>query len=339
MIRFLIRRLLAMVLTLSAVSVVAFVIIQLPPGDYLSTVVARLSAQGGSVDPAQLDALTERYGLDEPVYVQYLKWISGIVLHGDFGQSFEWNQPVSGLLAERLPLSLVLGISTLLFTWAVALPVGVYSAVRKYSVGDYLATFVSFLGLAVPNFLLALLFAYLAFRFFGVSAGGLFSPEYAEAAWNLGKVLDLFSHLWLPIVVIGMAGTAGVIRVMRANLLDELHKPYVVTARSKGLKERTLILKYPVRIALNPFVSTIGWVLPALVNGEVIVSQVLSLETTGQLLLRSLQSQDMYLAGSIILLVSALTVVGTLLSDVLLAVVDPRIRLLGGSSTAKAGAA
>lgn len=334
MLRFLIRRLLAMVLTLSAVSMVAFGIIQLPPGDYLSTVVARLTAQGGGFDESQLDALTERYGLDEPIYVQYLKWISNIVLHGDFGQSFEWNQPVSSLLADRLPLTLVLGISTLLFTWGLALPIGVYSAVRKYSIGDYLATFVSFLGLAVPNFLLALLFAYLGFRFFGVSAGGLFSPQYADAAWNLGKVLNLFSHLWLPIVVIGMAGTAGVIRVMRANLLDELHKPYVVTARSKGLKESRLIVKYPVRIALNPFVSTIGWVLPALVNGEVIVSQVLSLETTGQLLLRALESQDMYLAGSIILIVSALTVIGTLLSDVLLAVVDPRIRMLGGEGSA-----
>jgi peptide/nickel transport system permease protein len=325
--RFVARRLVYMVITLLLVSVVAFAIIQLPPGDFLTSELARLQNQGQSVDMSQIASLKKRYGLDQSAYVQYWKWISGIVLHGDFGQSFELHRPVSQLIGDRLPLTVTLGIATLLFSWSIALPAGMYAAVRRYSVGDYAINIVSFLGMAIPGFLLALTFSYLSFRYFGQSVGGLFSPEYEDAQWNLGKVLDLLSHLWLPVLVIGIEGTAGTIRITRANLLDELAKSYVVTARSKGLSERRLILKYPVRVALNPFFSTVGWVLPGLVNGEVIVAQVLGLQTTGPLLLEALKSQDMYLAGGIILVVAALTVMGTLASDIILALVDPRIRI------------
>ncbi|GAA2759795.1 ABC transporter permease subunit [Actinopolymorpha rutila] len=320
------RRILLMIPTVFAISVVAFIIIQLPPGDYLTTIVSQLQSQGDQIDKAQLAALSARYGLDQPVYVQYLKWIGGI-LHGDFGMSFAWNKPVSALLSERLGLTVVLAITTLLFTWAVAFPIGVYSAVRQYSAGDYIATTLGFLGLAVPNFLIALVLMWVGLNYFGLSVGGLFSQDYVDSAWNLGKVIDLLSHLWVPVVVLGAAGTAGLVRVLRANLLDELHKPYVVAARARGMPERRLTVKYPLRVALNPFVSTIGWVLPGLVSGEVIVAQVLSLQTTGPLLLDALKSQDMYLAGSIILIVSVLTVIGTLISDIALAWLDPRVRL------------
>ena len=326
MFAYVIRRLLYMVPTLFAISLVSFLIIQLPPGDYLSTMVANLAAQGDTVDSTRLNALEARYGLDQPIYVQYWKWISGIVLRGDFGHSFEWNRPVSTLIWDRLALTFVLSLSTLLFIWAVAFPTGIYSAVRKYSIGDYVATFLGFIGLAIPNFLLALVLMYVSFKFFNQSVGGLFSPDYIEAPWSWGKVVDLLSHLWIPMIVLGTAGTAGLIRIMRANLLDELHKPYVETARAKGLSETRLLLKYPVRVALNPFVSTVGWVLPELVSGAAIVSIVLSLPTTGPLLLRALKSQDMYLAGGFIMMLSVLTVVGTLISDLLLAWLDPRIR-------------
>ncbi|GIK75258.1 MAG: ABC transporter permease [Chloroflexota bacterium] len=327
MLGFIARRILYAIPTFFAVSIVAFIIIQLPPGDYLTTLVASMASQGETVDPAALEALRNRYGLGEPIWVQYFKWMSNIFLRGDFGQSFEWNQPVASLIWNRLFLSFMLSLSTLLFVWAVALPVGIYSAVRQYSLGDYAFTFLGFIGLAIPNFLLALLLMYIGFRFFGQSVGGLFSPEYQEAPWSWAKFVDMLSHLWIPIVIIGTAGTASLIRIMRANLLDELRKPYVVTARAKGLPEHQVILRYPVRVALNPFVSTIGWVLPALISGEAITAIVLSLPTTGPLLLRALMSQDMYLAGSFILMLSTLTIIGTLLSDVLLALLDPRIRL------------
>jgi peptide/nickel transport system permease protein len=316
-----------MVPVLFAISIVAFVIIQLPPGDYLTTLVSQLQAQGDTVDQAQLAQLSARYGLDDPVFVQYLKWITNILFHGDFGTSFAWNKPVSSLLAERLPLTVVLAVTTLLFTWVVAFPIGVYSAVRQYSAGDYVATTLGFLGLAIPEFLIALVLMWIGLNYFGQSVGGLFSPEWQDEPWNLGKLIDLLSHLWVPVVVLGMAGTAGLIRVLRANLLDELHKPYVIAARARGMPERRLTVKYPLRVALNPFVSTVGWVLPGLVSGEVIVAQVLSLPTTGPLLLDSLKSQDMYLAGSVILIVSVLTVIGTLISDIALAWLDPRVRL------------
>ncbi|MEQ7006741.1 ABC transporter permease [Actinopolymorpha sp. B17G11] len=326
MVAYLLRRLLYVVPTVFLVSLVSFLIIQLPPGDYLSTVVANLSRTGQNVDPAQLAALKERYALDQPVIAQYWKWITNIILHGDFGQSFEYGRSVSTLLAERLPLTLALGLSTLLFTWAVALPAGIYSAVRKYSVGDYVLTAVAFLGIAIPGFLLALTVAYIQFRYFDKTVGGLLSPDYVGARWNLGKLLDLFDHVWLPVLVLSLGGIGGTIRILRANLLDELHKPYVVTGRARGLSERRLIAHYPVRVALNPFIATIGWLIPALFDGEVLVATVLGLQTTGPLLLGALESQDMYLAGSIIFIACVLTVIGTLVSDILLALVDPRVR-------------
>ena len=327
MLQFIIRRILYMIPTLFIVSIISFAIIQLPPGDYLTSMVTQLRATGETIDQATLVAMEQRYGLGQPVYVQYWKWITGIILRGDFGQSFEWNQPVSELVWGRLALTFTISLATLIFTWLVSFPIGIYSAVRQYSVGDYLATLIGYIGLATPNFLLALILMYVAFKYFNQSVGGLFSPEYNDAPWTWGKVVDLFQHLWIPVIIIGTAGTAGLIRIMRANLLDELHKPYVVTARAKGLSETHLILRYPVRVALNPFVSTVGWTLPVLVSGAAIVSIVLSLPTTGPLLLRALLSQDMYLAGSFIMLLSFLTIIGTLISDILLAWLDPRIRL------------
>jgi peptide/nickel transport system permease protein len=327
MLQFALRRILYMIPTLIIVSILSFVIIQLPPGDYLTSYVTTLRATGETVDEATLAAMEQRYGLGQPMYIQYWKWISGILLRGDFGQSFEWNQPVSELMWGRLGLTFTMSLVTLIFTWLVAFPVGILSAVRQYSIGDYVSTVIGYIGLATPNFLLALVLMYIAFRYFNQSVGGLFSPDYADAAWSWDKVWDLLKHLWIPVVIIGTAGTAGLIRIMRANLLDELHKPYVTTARAKGMSEWRLILKYPVRIALNPFVSTVGWTLPVLVSGSAIVSIVLALPTTGPLLLRALMSQDMYLAGSFIMLLSVLTIIGTFISDILLAWLDPRIRL------------
>lgn len=326
MIRYVLRRVLIAVPVLFLISIAAFAIIQLPPGDYLTTYVAGLQASGQAVNAAQVAQLAEQYGLNQPIWVQYLKWI-GNVLQGDFGTSFEWNQPVSTLLAERLPLTIVLAVTTLLFTWLLAFPAGIYSALRQYSWGDYSITVLAFLGIAVPNFLIALVLAWISSSVFGQPIGGLFSAEYVDASWNLGKVLDLLAHIWVPIVVLGAAGTAGLMRILRANLLDELRRPYVTAARARGIPERRLIVRHPLRVALNPFISTIGWVLPALISGEVIVAQVLALPTTGPLLVSALTSQDMFLAGSIILIISTLTVIGSLISDVALALLDPRIRL------------
>ena len=327
MLQFTLRRIVYMIPTLIIVSMLSFAIIQLPPGDYLTSYVTTLRATGETVDEATLAAMEQRYGLGQPVYVQYWKWISGILLRGDFGQSFEWNQPVSELMWGRLGLTFTMSLATLLFTWLVAFPVGIFSAVRQYSIGDYVSTIIGYIGLATPNFLLALILMYIAFRYFNQSVGGLFSPDYADAPWSWAKVWDLLKHLWIPVIIVGTAGTAGLIRIMRANLLDELHRPYVVTARAKGMTEVRLTLKYPVRVALNPFVSTVGWTLPTLVSGSSVVAIVLALPTSGPLLLRALMSQDMYLAGSFIMLLSVLTIVGTFVSDILLAWLDPRIRL------------
>jgi peptide/nickel transport system permease protein len=326
MLRFVTRRLLWMVLTLAAISFVTFVVIKLPPGDYTSTVIANAEARGQDIPDSQIAELKRHYGLDKPFMVQYLTWVSGVVLHGDLGQSFAWNQSVASLIGSRVLLSIVLSIASLLFVWAIAFPIGIYSALRQYSPGDYFASFLGFIGMAVPEFMLALVMMYIGFRYFGQSVGGLFSPQYADAAWNLGKLLDLISHLWIPIVVVGVAGTAGLIRITRANLLDELHKPYVATARAKGLPEWKLLLKYPVRMSLSPFFSTVGWLLPGLISGETIVSVVMALPTSGPLLLGAVKSQDMYLVGSFVLILSTLTVIGTMLSDLALAWWDPRIR-------------
>jgi peptide/nickel transport system permease protein len=325
MAQYIVRRLLLLIPTVLAISMVTFVIIQLPPGDFLTTYIMTLEGSGQIIDEAEAAALREQYGLGQPIYVQYGKWMLG-VLRGRFGQSLAWQQPVADLIWERLVLTVVLSLSSVLFIWAVAFPVGVYSAIRQYSVWDYVFTFLSFVGVGIPSFLLALVVMWFALTQFGISVGGLFSAEYADAPWSLAKVWDLLQHLWIPMVVLGLGGTAGLIRIMRANLLDELHKPYVVAARAKGIPE-TRVLRYPIRVALNPFISTIGWTLPGLVSGSTIVSVVLNLPTTGPLLLRALTSQDMYLAGTILLLLSVLTVIGTLISDVLLAWLDPRIRL------------
>src|SRR5690606_28167764 len=318
------RRLVYMFVTLWVLSFVVFVIIQLPPGDYLSSYIASRQAQGDSFDDAAIAALRRQYGLDGPFIYQYWKWITNF-LQGDMGRSFEWNQPVTTLLGERLPLTVVLSVSTLVLTYAIAIPIGVYSALKQYSIGDYVFSTIGFIGLAIPIFMLALILMYLFFKCFGLSVGGLFSDEYATAPWSLAKVGDLINHLWIPMIVIGTAGTAGLIRIMRGSLLDELGKQYVVTARAKGVRERRLIFRYPVRIAINPIVSTIGWQLPNIVSGETIVAIVLSLPTTGPLLFRALLSQDMYLAGSIVLMLGVLTLIGTFISDVLLVIVDPRI--------------
>jgi peptide/nickel transport system permease protein len=283
--KFLVHRLLHVVPTLIIVSVISFFIIQLPPGDFLTTQVANLEAQGESIDPAQLEALRMRYGIGEPFWVQYWKWITNILVHGDFGLSFQYQRPVADLISERLPLTLLLGIATLLFTWIIALPAGVISAIRQHSATDYTISVIGFIALAVPNFLAALVLAYIGFRFFGQSVGGLFSSEFVNAPWSLAKVGDLLEHLWIPVLVIGLAGTAGIIRTTRANMLDELYKPYVTTARAKGLPEGANIRKYPLRIALNPFISTVGWTIPSIFDGEVIVATVLALGTTGPLLL------------------------------------------------------
>ncbi|MEC9489502.1 MAG: ABC transporter permease [Halanaerobiales bacterium] len=325
--KYIIHRLLFMIVTLIVISVISFVIIQLPPGDYLTSYITQLRSMGTEVSQEQIDYLRQQYGLDKPIYVQYFKWM-GNFLQGDMGFSFAWNRPVNELVWERLGLTLIISISSLLFTWIVAFPIGIYTALRQHSFSDYFFTFLSFIGVATPNFLLALVLMYVSFKYFGINVGGLFSPQYAEAAWSLAKVKDLLSHLWIPVVVVGTAGTAGLVRIMRANLLDELGKPYVTTAKSKGIPNYKVILKYPVRIALNPFISTLGWQLPKLISGSTITAVVLSLPTTGPLLLDALKSQDMYLAGSFIMLLSVLTVVGTFISDILLALVDPRIRYI-----------
>jgi peptide/nickel transport system permease protein len=314
-----------MIPILVAISIITFIIIQLPPGDFLTSYVAELSMSGESVDQAELEALKRRFGLDEPIYMQYFHWAWNF-LHGDFGHSFEWNKPVSELIGERLGLTILISIATLVFTWVVSVPIGIYSAVRQYSWVDHFLTFIGFIGLATPNFLFALILLWVSYAYLGMNVGGLFSPEYAEAPWSLAKIWDLLKHLWIPVVIVGTAHTAKFIRIIRGNLLDELKKPYVTTARAKGLTEVHLILKYPVRVAINPLVSTIGWTLPELVSGIAITAVVLNLPTTGPLLLNALLSQDMQLAGSFIMLLSVLTVVGTLISDILLAWVDPRIR-------------
>ena len=327
MFRFILWRMVWMLPFLLAISFISFVLIQLPPGDYVTTYIATLAASNEIVDQNTAADLRSRFGLDQPMIVQYWKWITNILLYGDFGLSFEWQQPVSELIWERMSLTLVLTFSTLLLTWGIALPIGMFSAVKKYSIGDYVVTFFSFLGLAVPSFLLALVLMYFAAVEFGQSVGGLFSEQYQNAPWNFDKFIDFLQHLWIPVVILGVSGTASLRRVMRANMLDELNRPYVTTARAKGLSEFTLLVKYPMRLALNPFISTIAWLLPNLVSGSIIVAIVMSLPTAGPLLLQSLMSQDMYLAGAFILLICALTVVGSLISDILLALVDPRIRL------------
>lgn len=326
MLQFIVRRVLMMIPTLFAISIVTFIIIQLPPGDFFTTYISNLAAMGESVDQTVVEAIKKEYGFGEPIYVQYVKWITKIVTQGDFGKSFQRGQPVTELIGDRLALTVALSLFALVVTWIIAFPIGIYTAVRQYSVGDYVFTFLGFIGLAVPSFLIALVLMYIAFKYFNQSVGGLFSPEFSDAPWNMAKLLDLLKHLWIPTLIIALEGTAGLIRVMRANLLDELHKPYYTTAKAKGLSEFQALIQYPVRVALNPWISSVGWILPGLVSGATIISVVLSLPTTGPMQLQALLNQDMYLAGSFVLLLSTLTVVGTLVSDILLAWIDPRIR-------------
>ncbi|MDE0080427.1 MAG: ABC transporter permease [Caldilineaceae bacterium] len=327
MLAYIVQRILLIIPMLIAISILSFAVIQLPPGDFLTSYVAQLRQEGDEVDEAELESLRQRYGLGQPAYVQYFKWIYGVLVKGDWGQSFEWQKPVSELIWERLGLTMTLSMGALLVGWFIAIPVGVYSATHQYSWLDYLMTTFSFIGLGTPGFLLALIVLFLAQSWLGMNVGGLFSDEYVLEPWSWPKIVDMLKHIWVPMLIVAVNGTAGNIRITRANLLDELNKPYVETARAKGVRERALIWKYPVRVALNPFFSTVGWSLASLVSGTTLVAMVLSLQTTGPLLLRSLTSQDMYLAGSFLFLLSTLTVIGTLLSDVLLAVVDPRIRL------------
>jgi len=325
MLQYILRRVLFAIPTLFVISIVSFALIQLPPGDFLTSYAANLTAMGERVSAEQLQQLREAYGLGEPVYVQYAKWVWNM-LHGDFGRSMEWGVPVENLIGESMGLTLTLSVFTLLFTWLLAIPIGVYSATHQYSPGDYLATFIGFVGLGVPSFMIALVLMWIAYSALGMDVGGLFSDAYKSAPWSLAKVLDLLQHIWIPVLILGLGGTASLVRTMRANTLDELHKPYVMTAQAKGLKKNRLVWRYPVRVALNPFVSNAGLQLSDLISGGTIVGVVLSLPTAGPLLLRALQSQDMYLAGAFILLLSTLTVVGTLISDIVLAWLDPRIR-------------
>jgi peptide/nickel transport system permease protein len=326
MLTYLARRLVLAAITIFAITLVTFAILHLPPVDFVTAYAAQLAASGTAISAAEADAMRLAYGLNQPLYVQYWKWLC-MVASGDFGRSFEYGRPVVEVIGDRLWLTVVLSLGAIVVTWGLALPIGVYSAVRQYSIGDYLFTFVGFIGLAIPNFLLALIVMYFGLRLFGLNVGGLFSPDQQLAPWTWTKATDLLRHLPVPILILSLAGTAQLVRIMRANLLDELRRPYVVTARARGLPERRVIMKYPVRAALNPFASTIGYLLPFVVSGSIIVSVVLSLPTVGPLLLRSLVSQDMLLGSTIILLLGILTVIGTLISDLLLMWIDPRIRL------------
>jgi peptide/nickel transport system permease protein len=326
MLSFIARRVLLGLLTCWIISIISFAVIMLPPGDFVDAYIAQIASTGGYVTNETVETLRDQYGTDQPFHVQYLKWMRR-VLQGDYGQSLEFRVPVREVIGDRLWMTVVVSLGAILLTWGLALPIGIYSAVNQYSLGDYVFTFIGFIGLAIPNFLLALILMYIGFKYFDASIGGLFSPEYVLKPWTWDKVWDLIKHLPLPVIILGMAGTAQLVRIMRANLLDELRKPYVVTARAKGLTETRVVLKYPVRAALNPFASTIGYLLPYVVSGSIIISVVMSLPTVGPILLRALVAQDVYLAGTIILMLGILTVIGTIFSDLLLMWIDPRIRL------------
>ncbi len=326
MLLYIVRRVLMLIPILALMSMVAFFLIQLPPGDYVSFRIQQLKMSGVEVSEDEAERLKIQFGLDKPPIARYLWWIEGIVLRGNWGWSLQWNKSVNEILQERVPMTVVISLSALIFSWVVAIPIGIYSATHKYSILDYLFTFLGFIGVAMPGFLLALIIAWLLFSKLGFSALGLFSKEFLDAPWSTAKFVDLLKHIWLPLILVGLGNTAATIRVVRNNLLDELNKQYVITARAKGLSEWRLLLKYPVRMAINPLLSTVSWVLPGLVSGTVLIDIVLSLQTVGPVLLRATLAQDMYLAGAIVLILSALTVIGALLGDILLVLVDPRIR-------------
>ena len=329
MLLYMVRRVIMLVPILFLISIVSFIVIELPPGDWVSNYITNLRNSGVELQEGEAARLTAMYGFDQPSYVRYARWMTGILTRGDFGWSFQWGKPINDILAEKLPLTLVISISALLLSWLIAIPIGIYSATHPYSLIDYISTVLAFVWVATPGFLLAFVSAWLIFRYLDFSPLGLNSTEFLDAPWNMAKFLDRVKHLILPIIIIGLSGTGATIRVMRANLLDELKKQYVTTARAKGLTELNILFKYPVRIAFNPLFSTIGWLLPALFSGEVIISVVLSIPTLGPTLLRATLAQDMYLVGSIVLILSTLTVVGTLISDFYLVWADPRIRFEG----------
>ncbi len=329
MAQYIIKRLLLLPLLLFIFSIIAFALIQAPPGDFITSYIAELAASGSTMEKAQIDALRAQYGLDQPMYIQYLKWV-GNVLQGDFGVSLDWRKSNLELISERLLLTLMLGAFTFIITWSIAIPIGIYSATHQYSFLDYFFTVFNYIGVATPTFMTALILMWVAFKYFGASVTGLFSPEYVDAAWSWARLVDLLQHLWLPALILALDGTARLARIMRANLLDELKKPYMEMARAKGMSEWRLVMKYPVRLAFNPLVSTIGWYLPLIFSGSLIVATVLNLPTIGPLLLRALVVQDMFLAGAIILIYCMLAIIGTIMSDILLAWLDPRIRMEEG---------
>lgn len=326
MVRYILQRLLLIPVLLVLFSIMVFALVQAPPGDYLTTYIATLSASGSSMDQAQVDALKKQFGLDQPTHIQYLRWMQSLA-RGELGLSLEYQRPNAELIGERLGLTIALALAAFIFTWIVAIPIGIYSATHRNTILDYLITVINYTGVAIPNFMLALILMWLAYSYFDISITGLFSREFEQAPWSFARVIDLLKHIWLPMIVIGVAGTARLTRVMRANLIDELNKPYMVSGRARGLSEWQLVMKYPVRLAINPLVSTIGWYLPELFSGSLIVATVMNLQNIGPLLLRSLTNQDMYLAGSILLIYCFLAIIGTLISDILLAWVDPRIRM------------
>ncbi len=326
MIRFLLQRFFAMLVTLALVSVITFIIIELPPGDYAERYAFKLSASGIKMTEEDIQGLRVRFGLDKPLMERYWVWIGNIVLHGDFGLSFQYQKPVLSVIGERIAFTAILALTTLLLTYGLAVPIGIYSAIRQYTLGDYLATVLGYIGLAIPSFMLALVLLYITVKVFNMSVGGLFSPQFMEAPWTWARLGDLLKHLWVPALVLGLSGTAFQIRTVRATLLDEKNQLYVTAARAKGLPEGRVMLKYPIRVALNPVISTIGWELTSIISGAPIVALVLNLPDTGPLFLNSLLDQDMYLAGGMLLMLSALTIIGTFLSDILLAIMDPRIR-------------
>ena len=326
MTRYILQRLALLPLLMLVYSFVIFAIIQAPPGDFLTAYVATLASSGSSLSAEQIAAMRAQYGLDQPFFIQYLLWLQHLI-HGDFGLSLEYQRPNAELIGDVLGLTLALALFSFVLTWVLAIPAGIYSATHPRSIGDHVLTVINYVGVATPNFMLALVLMWVAFAYFDINVTGLFSPDYVDKPWSFGRFFDLLEHIWLPALVLGIAGTARLSRIMRANLLDELNKPYVVTARAKGMKEWRLVLRYPARLAFNPLVSTIGWYLPLLFSGSLIVATVMNLPNIGPLLLRALVNQDMYLAGGILLIYSFLTVVGTLLSDVALALIDPRIRV------------
>jgi peptide/nickel transport system permease protein len=326
MLRYILQRLLLIPVLLVMFSVMVFALVQAPPGDFLTSYIATLASSGSSLEKEEIEMLKQQYGLDQPVHIQYLRWAENL-LRGNLGLSLEYQRPNAELIGERLGLTLILALFAFIFTWIIAIPIGIYSATHRNSLLDYLFTVINYIGVATPNFMLALILMWGAYSYFDLSITGLFSREFEQVPWSFARVIDLLKHIWLPMIIIGVAGTARLTRVMRANLLDELNKPYMISGRARGLSEWQLVMKYPVRMAINPLASTIGWYLPELFSGSLIVATVMNLQNIGPLLLRSLINQDMYLAGSILMIYCFLAIIGTLLSDILLAWVDPRIRM------------